>query len=263
MAVSVPVLLYHHVNAKREITPAGFEKQMEFLSRQGYRSIFLDELVSFLKNGVPKDSKYVAITFDDGYLDNWLLAYPILKKYNLKATIFVVTSRIQDTNKRNSFDFELDLHNERNPENFLSWDMMREMGKSGMVSIECHTHFHYKEGESWSPEPNMPFAQEISMSRDIIETKLKKKCRFLAWPWGEYTMEKEKAAQEAGFEGAVITEVGANKKGTDSMRIKRFKVHREDLGWFSKRLSLYGSSFLSGMYSAVYGLERGIKRLWK
>ncbi len=263
MSISVPVLLYHHVNPSREITPEGFEKQIEFLSKNGYVSLFLDELVEFFKTGKLENEKSVAITFDDGYLDNWLFAYPVLQKYNFKATIFVVTSKIKDDREEVQFDAELDLHNERSPENFLTWEQMRIMEESGLVSIQSHTHYHYKEGESWKKGKDISLKEELILSKDIIEKKLNKKSLFIAWPWGEYNSKSLKLAEEIGFQGAVTTEVGSNRCGGYAMRIKRFKVYKQDLGWFKKRLLVYSSPFLAGTYSLVYGLERSIKKIWK
>lgn len=263
MGISIPVLLYHHVNPSREITPDGFEKQMKFLSQKGYTSIFLDELVSFFKTGKIKNEKSVAITFDDGYLDNWLFTYPILQKYNLKATIFVVTSKIKDDNPRDIFDPDLDLHSERDPENFLSWEHIKIMGKSGLVSIEAHTHWHYKKGEDWPSETNMDYKEELALCKSIIEQKLGKKSLFIAWPWGEYTADSIRLAQEVGFQGAASTKVGSNRFGNCPMMIKRFKVRREDLDWFRSRLTIYSSALLGRVYGSFYGIERGIKKLWK
>lgn len=263
MGISVPVLLYHHVNPSREITPEGFEKQIAFLSECGYKSLFLKELVEFFKTGELESKKSVAITFDDGYMDNWLFAYPVLQKYNFKATIFVVTSKINGEKEQAQFDADLDLHKERSSENFLTWKQMQIMEKSDLVSIQSHTHYHYKEGESWQRGDNISLEEELALSKNIIEKKLNKKCLFIAWPWGEYNPKLVKLAEKVGFQGAVTTEVGSNECGGYAMRIKRFKVYKQDLGWFKRRLSVYSSPFLAGAYSLVYGLERSIKKIWK
>jgi peptidoglycan/xylan/chitin deacetylase (PgdA/CDA1 family) len=263
MGVSVPVLTYHHVNPSREITPAGFEKQMQFLSSNGYAALSLEELSEFFRTGKLKQTKSVVITFDDGYLDNWVFAYPVLKKYDLKATIFVVTNKIQDKNYRDSFDTELDLKNERHPDNFLSWEQIRIMEKSGLIDIQAHTHYHYKEGESWGNTSNLSVQEELVLCRKIIEEELGNKSLFIAWPWGEYTEESIKTAKEIGFKGALSTKVGSNEFGSSAMEIKRFKVSREDLDWFRKRLELYSSPWRAKLYASFYGFDRKIRNLWK
>ena len=263
MSISIPVLLYHHVNPSREITPAGFEKQMEFLSQNGYTSIFMDELIEFFRTGELKQTKPVVITFDDGYLDNWLFAFPILQKYNLKATIFVVTGKIRDNNPQQSFDARLDSDEERSPENFLSWQQMRLMEKSGLIDIQAHTHYHYKKGEDWEAGSDISYKEELVLCKNIIAQQLGKQVIFIAWPWGEYTGDSIRAAEEVGFKGAVTIEVGSNEFGSQPMRIKRFKVYKENLDWFRKKLALYSSPWLAKVYAAFYGLDRKIKKLWK
>lgn len=159
---SLPVIVYHHVNNLGEdITEEQFEAQMKYLAEQGYRTIFLKEWV---EGKINPDGKTVAITFDDGYLDNWVYAYPILKKYGVKATIFVPTVRPLENSlhrpnledlwvgncKREDLpqivsDWEANrrcvLREEGSPD-FLGWEEMRKMEASGLIDIQSHSHYH-------------------------------------------------------------------------------------------------------------------------
>ena len=158
--------MYHHVNELKDrftIPPDDFKSQMEYLVRKNYQTLFLDELINSLKEG--KDKRKVALTFDDGYLDNWVYAYPILKKYNLKATIFAITSRIKE--KPNSYRPNLgdvwngkvkkkglpriSSHHQSNlrcvknlesSDDHITWEEAKEMLKSGFVDIQSHSHLH-------------------------------------------------------------------------------------------------------------------------
>jgi hypothetical protein len=159
---SLPVLVYHHVNNLNEdITQDQFERQLIILKEAGYHSILLKDWI----NGEKDDLKNViSITFDDGYLDNWVYAYPLLKKYGFNATIFVSTVRpIKNGGVRYNIE---DVWNNRIGENelpeitgdwyanhrcvgssigsedFLTWDEMKIMEKSGHVDIQSHAHFH-------------------------------------------------------------------------------------------------------------------------
>lgn len=182
--MSIPVLMYHHVNRLKDsftISPDDFQTQMEYLARKNYQTLFLNELIDSLKKG--KDKRRMVLTFDDGYLDNWVYAYPILKKYNLKATIFVVTSRIKErsnsyrpnledtwsgkVNKgrlpRISNHYQSNLRCVRNYEgsdDHISWEEAKEMSQSGLIDIQSHSHLHsycyvsdkivdYNQGKKW------------------------------------------------------------------------------------------------------------------
>ena len=98
--MSLPVFMYHHINWHRgdtvTLTPEDFENHLRFLSEKGIQSVFLDEVVEYLRGKRKLSRPPVALTFDDGYLDNWIYAFPLLKKYRTKATIFVITSWMTD-----------------------------------------------------------------------------------------------------------------------------------------------------------------------
>ncbi|MFC2340938.1 MAG: polysaccharide deacetylase family protein, partial [Selenomonas artemidis] len=122
----VLVLNYHMVNSmfiSLAVEPEDFDWQMKYLVDHGYHTITPDELYDFLAGTGELPERPVLITFDDGYVDNYTTAYPILKKYNLKATIFVVTGFLS---KRKGY---------------LTWDQLREMEQHG-ITIESHTVTH-------------------------------------------------------------------------------------------------------------------------
>ena len=96
---TIPVFMYHHVNPHKgdmvTITPGVFDAQMKFLAETGYRTLSADELVEFAGGNLAIKGKAVAVTFDDGYLDNYVYVFHVLKKYNIKATIFIVTDWVE------------------------------------------------------------------------------------------------------------------------------------------------------------------------
>jgi peptidoglycan/xylan/chitin deacetylase (PgdA/CDA1 family) len=115
----VLILLYHSVNDSPigmpdlTVTTAAFEEQMRYLSEHGYTAIDFSEI-----GKLPQNKKPVIITFDDGYADNYTNAYPILKKYHIRATVFLIAKAV-------------------GARGFLTQDEMKEMGD--LVSFQSHT----------------------------------------------------------------------------------------------------------------------------
>lgn len=132
--IQIPILMYHHFDSDPQktndvtILPEEFEKQIKYLSENGYTSIISQDLLEYKegKKEIPK--KPVFITSDDGYLSNYEIMYPILKKYNMKATIFIIGERIDNADKPS----------EAIPK--LNWDNVREMYESGLIDFQCHTY---------------------------------------------------------------------------------------------------------------------------
>jgi len=153
----IPVIYYHSVALKKNtkwqfgfltLGLKYFEDQLKYFVRNKYRSIFLDEYYANRKGDVLLDDKTICLTFDDGYLDNWVYVFPLLKKYNLKATIFVNPDFVDKKNKlRNNLEDYWNgkkTINEINKWGFLSWGEMKLMEDSGLIDIQAHTMTHTK-----------------------------------------------------------------------------------------------------------------------
>lgn len=155
--MDIPVISYHSISPRKNADwPKGnltlelryFEDQIRYLGENGFVSLFLDEFFRLKNSSDPITKNYVCITFDDGYVDNWIYAFPLLKKYNLKATIFVNPEFVD---KKNGTRRNLDDHwdgaarfEELNKWGFLSWEEMYAMESSGLIDIQSHTVTHTK-----------------------------------------------------------------------------------------------------------------------
>jgi len=271
--------MYHHINwHKRDLvtlTPTDFETHLQVLGEKGIQTLFLDELVESMGGKKILSHPAVALTFDDGYLDNWVYAFPLLKKYRAKATFFVITSWMTEGRTRNQWDPQMEgpqtlpdipRHNEAKKKSTagdfsaaLRWEEAKEMEKSGLVDIQSHTHFHQDyflmKGKTLRLDPKNKddFLEDLVRSKEWIEKKLAKKCRFLSWPWGRYDAQAVKLAQELGFQAMVTTEKGINYPGSEETKIKRIVAKSGEAGWFRQRLKIYSNRALGGIYSRVAG----------
>ena len=116
----VPCIMYHSVSNEKGMNPEEFEQQMVLIEK--YHTFKFEELEK-IGNKFPKNT--VLVTFDDGYADNYINAFPLLKKYNIKSTIFLNTRYIN-----------------KDPL-YLTWNQVKEMYESGLVDFQLHTHSHF------------------------------------------------------------------------------------------------------------------------
>ncbi len=147
ISTDVPVLLYHHIEPGADgsngsiISLERFEEHMKALKENGYNAITCSDLISYAENGTKLPNKPILITFDDGYQSNYEYAYPILKKYGLKGTIFVIGSFFgSDTYK--DTDMKIIPH--------FGMSEAQEMVDSGVIEIQSHTYDMHqsKDGEA-------------------------------------------------------------------------------------------------------------------
>ncbi|MDC0006822.1 polysaccharide deacetylase family protein [Winogradskyella sp.] len=121
-----------------------FETFCKYLIKHNYESVFLDEWYENELN--PSSKKQIVLTFDDGYLDNWVYAYPILKKYNLKGTIFINPEFVQESEQIRSNLEDVWTNtlkkSELKPLGFVNWKELQKMEASGVMDIQSHSMSH-------------------------------------------------------------------------------------------------------------------------
>ncbi|MFD3155993.1 polysaccharide deacetylase family protein [Haloimpatiens sp. FM7330] len=188
----VPVLMYHHVKSGTKtdliVSKKDFEKEMKYLHDNRYRTLTLDEAYNYIKRDKQLPKKSVVLTFDDGYKDNYENAYPILKKYRFKATIFMITNKIGQGE-------------------YLTLNQLKELNKNGF-DIQSHTANH----ENLSKLSYSKQLDELESSKKELEKLLNKKVRYLAYPYGEFNEDTIKACKAGGYRLAFrINETWAEK----------------------------------------------------
>ena len=219
----VPVLNYHQVEQKNgnplTLWPDQFEAQMAYLAEEGYTPITIDEMMDALENGAPLPEKPVIITFDDGYADNYEYAYPILKKYGFKATIFLI------------YDFTNAYPN------YLTWEQIDEMKQSGLIRFESHTMTHANLAELDSADE---LRHEIADSHDLLSEKIGYDMHYIAYPGGRVNPEIEEITRAAGYRGGFTVHYGLSTptEGRYQMdRIPIFGANMHTLTRFKLRLA--------------------------
>lgn len=264
---TVPVLMYHHVNPNKgdmiTVTPDVFEAQMRHIRDSGIRTLSLDELLGFIEGRLHLKEKSVAVTFDDGYLDNFLYAFPVMKAYNIKAAVFIVSNWADGASKgpdgeglTGGFRKNPPTHRESKAliENglygrvLMGWEMIKEMHGSGMVDFHSHTMTHRK-CDSLSRED---LQKELKGSKDELEKRLGVPCDYLCWPKGRFSEAALEIAKDAGYRGVFTTGHGVAGENSDPFNIKRIVV-KDGAGWFKTRLSIYTNPKMAGLYTMIRG----------
>lgn len=201
----IPVLSYHmvedNVDNPLALGVKEFEDQMEYLSRRGYHAITPDQLTNYLQTGASLPEKPILITFDDGYQNNFKNAYPIMKKYGLTATVFLISDRIGTDNW------------------YMNWDQVREMRRAGFV-FGSHTLSH----ELLSAVSEDEVKKQLIKSKEGIEWRLDIPARYLAYPGGDYNFRIEELAQQSGYRAAFTVKFGRVIPGDDMFALKRIPL---------------------------------------
>ncbi len=234
----VIVLLYHRVANVQEswelqaVPPDEFEKQLVYLKKY-YHVISLKTFVDALKNGfdrlpVKHGRRFVVITFDDGFKDNYTNAFPLLKKYQVPATFYVSTGFIEN------LQMQSDAYPNMGRHAFMNWSEINEMAESSLVEIGAHTVSHPRLTDVSIEEA----IEQIRISKNVLEEKIGKSVRTFAYPFGMTTDFSDKIisiVKQIGFESAPTAVHGFNDTSTDPFEIKRI-VAGFDLPKFIVRL---------------------------
>jgi len=238
-AQTVPVLMYHHVSpSEGSITssPANFEDQLAWFARHGWKSLTTDEFAGHLA-GKPVPARSMLITFDDGYLDNWVYAYPLLKKYGFRAVVFLVTSWVGEGPVRKVLgqgalpatpghvECERVISQGRSDEVILRWSEIEAMQADGTFEFHSHTDTHTRWDLCEPDRKNDLMTQEIAQSRATLQQRLGHVSEHFCWPQGYFDADYVRIAKDAGFRYLYTTQAfGQNRAGTDPAGIYRFAV---------------------------------------
>ncbi|MEK7653176.1 MAG: polysaccharide deacetylase family protein [Patescibacteria group bacterium] len=208
IALKVPILIYHYIEEQDNtkilaglyLSPNIFENQLETLKDHGFQPIFARELGEVLENGGVLPKNPIVLTFDDGYADFYYNVFPLLKKYDFKATLFVIVSAIGQSG-------------------YVSENQIREMNQSGLVEIGSHTLNHV----------SLKFIDDEKAKTEIFESKRKleriisEEVKSFAYPYGFFIDRDEQLVREAGYLDAFSTYAGLYQKKENIFRLYRLR----------------------------------------
>ncbi len=270
------ILFYHR------ITPellSIFEWQLKFIKK--------NKKISTIYNIENIEPNSVIITFDDGFFDNFVYAYPLLKKYEIPATVFLSTCYVSERGVRHTIEdvwnknakismlqkpepYQLDKL--KNNKEFLTWEEIKIMHKSGLIAFESHGHEHLKHqtdkfGEKSSHLQGFRYFEEkkrfeteeerskrlsfqFSKPKQLIKQFLGVNSEHFCWQWGEYDNFALEVGKQHGYKYFYTTKKGIiNKNYSQFPRISVSFNKRT----FLKRNFIFSSKQLSSVYTSLFG----------
>lgn len=214
----VPIIMYHSVAPACEeknrlcVTADTFARQMLFLRERNYNVIPLEGLAELIKNKKKIPPKTIVITMDDGYKNIYQCAFPMLKKYNLPAAVFIIVNEVGR------------VQNDR-----LSWEEIKAMQASGLINIGSHC---------FGPEPLVNLKddalvkEEIFASKKILEEKLGSSIEFFSYPEGRFNAKIRQLVIDAGYRLAVSTRPPKGYPSDDLFALKRLRISQNSRNMF-------------------------------
>lgn len=211
LGIKVPILTYHYVGGNPNpndkarnslsVDPFQFEQELGWLAQNGYHTITLEDLYDNLKSGKSLPPKPIILSFDDGYIDFYYNAYPILRKYNFSAVAFIPTGFIGKPA-------------------YMTWSMIEEISRWGGVEFGSHGVNH-KDLASLS---ELELVRELEESKKVLEEKTHHPVDFLAYPYGSFNQRVVLAARKAGYKAATSTIFGEKQSGDGLFALRRLRV---------------------------------------
>ena len=235
----VPILVYHRVSDTDKnpstLTVADFDAQLKFLADNGYHVIAPDDLLEAWASGKTLPTNPIVLTFDDGHEDIYKNVFPILQKYNMRATVFIVTDHI-------------------GMKDYLTWDVVRALQAGGFMDFESHT-MSYKDLTTLKGDK---LWNEIYGSKQAIEWALKKPAKFIAYPDGKYSVDAEDTSKEVGFRAGFIEDYGLAANDSNSYVLTRIPVLGSNSNTLLRfQLRLKGSPIFAPLHRFKMDISEG------
>lgn len=233
----IPILRYSHIRNMQDshsVSIEIFERQIQYLQKKSFRFLSLDDVIAIKQDNTFNNARCVLLSFDGAWRDTYLNAYPILKKYNAKAGLFVVTEWVDEASKLNT-EYEQIPHNEckkmllSNARAVIcNWDEITQMRDVFSIGSMTHTY-------QFSNIISLSWHEDFELSKRLIKEHFGIDTKHLAWPDGTYNQGLLRTAKSMGYEAFYTMENGLNEYGQNNDALKRYDV-KNSLFWFKKVL---------------------------
>lgn len=274
----VPVLMYHHVSPVPDgitTSPERFDEQLGALRKAGYGTLTVAQFEAFMQGGEVPD-KSVLLTFDDGYLDNWVYAQPILAKHGMQAVLFLVTGWAKEGEPRPQMgagqgvpvvpshtDCMARVRAGEDTDAFVvRWSEALLMEQAGFeVHSHTHTHTRWDKQAGSREEKRTRILAELAESKRTLEARLGRVEEHVCWPQGYFDDDYKAAARQAGYRYFYTTEqFGFNRPLGDTGHIYRIPISNRSGAWVVRRVNLARNPVLGPLFNAFKKWKRSLRR---
>lgn len=208
--VKLPILMYHSMLKEEKyqgayvVSPDMFQSDLEYLKKNGYTTVVMQDLIDYVNKKAPLPEKPIMITFDDGYYNNYLYAYPLLKKYHMKMVLSPIGACTDIFSDSGEADHPNYSH--------CTWNELKEMMDSGCVEVQNHTYnLHSEKGrrgaaKKWGESVGQ---YEAVLTTDLmkVQNEIKDHTGWLpttfVYPFGEVSSASIPVVKKLGFQGSM------------------------------------------------------------
>lgn len=228
----LPVIMYHSVlkdgamQGRYVVSPEQLENDLKYLSENGYTAVTVADLIAYVDEGTPLPDKPVMLTFDDGYYNNYLYVYPLMKKYGFKMVLSIIGKYAElysETKEINAYYTH------------CTWDQLKEMTESGYVEIQNHSYDMHSTANGRSGSKRLPgesletyrliLTNDIEKCQDLLFKEVGVTATTFAYPFGAISDDSDEIIRDLGFRASFSCEQKMNLITRDPeclYRLKRF-----------------------------------------
>ena len=214
-SIVVPIIIYHNIKynnlSQLTIAPYEFESDLQYLKTSGYTTITIDDLIKYQENAEILPEKPIILSFDDGYLNTYVYAYPLLRDYNMRAVLSIIGKDTDDFSKINITDLNY-AH--------INWNQVINMQNSGIFEIQNHSYnLHLatidrygclkKPGESNDHYEKVLTDDLTLLQREVYEKTGVTPTAF-TYPYGKISNESVPLIKKLGFKASLTCDYGIN-----------------------------------------------------
>ncbi|RDU59186.1 polysaccharide deacetylase family protein [Helicobacter marmotae] len=235
--ICIPILRYSHIRDMQEpysVSLLNFEKQIQYMQKKSFQFLSLDDVIAAKQDSSMLHAKCVLLSFDGAWRDIHINAYEILKKYQVKAGLFVVTEWVDEASKSEA-EYIPTPHNEcknallNNARSVMcNWNELRQM--QDVFSIGSMTHTY-----QFSNIISLSWHEDFELSKRLIKEKLDVQTKHLAWPDGNYNQGLLRTAKSMGYEAFYTMDKGLNEITQNNDALKRYDM-KDSLFWLKRVL---------------------------